>query len=254
MDIELAMQELGIRGKTYSAYMAALELGEASVNQIAVRAELGRTTAYSVLERLEEEGLIRFVTRDEKRLVVPEDPHVLFDKMEKRQRTLTNLMPQLCSLYNSSRTKPEIRFYEGENAVRNVLWDTLTAQSGRLRGVLSTAHLLESIGRDTMLEYASKRVELGIRLQALRSVSQDRDTLWPDQDEELREVRYAPEHITLNVSTYVYDDKVVMLSSRRENYGLIIQSHDFATLYAAMFDGLWAISSPSQRPSGDTVV
>src|SRR5690606_5870630 len=79
------------------------------------------------------------------------------------------------------------------------------------------------------------------------SFSQDRDTLWPDQEDELREVRYAPEHITLNMSTYVYDDKVVMLSTKRENYGLIIQSQDFASLYAAMFAGLWAISHPPQK-------
>jgi len=244
MDLELAMHQLGIRGKLYNAYMASLELGEATVNQVATRAGLGRTTAYSVIERLQEEGLVLLVDREDKRFVVPEDPNVLMRRLEARQRTLAELMPQLRSLYNSSRTKPEIRFYEGQDAVRTVLWDTLTAQSKHLRGVLSAAQLLESVGSVGMEEYIAKRVQAGIRLQVLRSSSQDIDSLWPHADQQLRELRYAPEHITLAMTTYVYDDKVVMLSSKREDYGLIIQSHDFATLYAAMFDGLWAISQP----------
>jgi HTH-type transcriptional regulator, sugar sensing transcriptional regulator len=245
MDLELALQQLGITGKLYSAYLASLELGEATVNQVATRAGLGRTTAYSVIERLHEEGLVLLVDREDKRFVVPEDPNALMRRLEARQRTLAELMPQLRSLYNSSRTKPAIRFYEGEDAVRTVLWDTLTAQSKELRGILSAAQLLDSVGTAAMEEYIAKRVAAGIRLQVLRSSSQDIDTLWPHTDEQLRELRYAPAHITLAITTYVYDDKVVILSSKREDYGLIIQSRDFANLYAAMFDGLWAISQPA---------
>lgn len=244
MNLEKVMDQLGIRGKLYSAYIAALELGEATVNEVAMRAGLGRTTAYSIIERLQEEGLISIVDRNDKRIVVPEDPNVLLQRLEEKQRTLIEFMPQLRSLYNNSRTKPEIRFYEGEDAVRTVLWDTLTTQSKVLRGVLSTTHLLESVGERKMQEYIRQRIAGGIRLLALRSASQDKNTMWPDSDDELRELRYAPQHITLGMTTYVYDDKVVMLSSKRENYGLIIRSKDFADLYAAMFDGLWAISQP----------
>jgi sugar-specific transcriptional regulator TrmB len=244
MDLEKLMDQLGISGKLYSAYIAALELGEATVNEVALRAGLGRTTAYSIIERLQEEGLISIVDRNDKRIVVPEDPNVLLKRLEEKQRTLIEFMPQLRSLYNSSRTKPEIRFYEGDDAVRTVLWDTLTTQSKVLRGVLSTTHLLESVGEKKMEEYIRQRIAGGIRLLALRSASQDKDTMWPHSDDALRELRYAPPHITLGMTTYVYDDKVVMLSSKRENYGLIIRSKDFADLYAAMFDGLWAISQP----------
>ena len=250
MDLELAMHQLGIRGKLYSAYLAALELGEATVNQIATRAGLGRTTAYSVIERLQEEGLVVLVDRNDKRFVVPEDPTVLLRRLEARQRTLADLMPELQSLYNRARHKPEIKFYDGKDAVRTVLWDTLTARSKQLRGVLSAAQLLESVGREDMERYIQKRVDCGIRLQVLRSSSQDIDRLWPGVDAQLRELRYAPEHIALAMTTYVYDDKVVMLSSKREDYGMIIRSQDFAALYAAMFDGLWAISTPQEVRTG----
>lgn len=160
---------------------------------------------------------------------------------------MSDLMPQLRSLYNSSRIKPEIRFYEGEDGVATVLWDTLTARSKVIRGILSMAELLESPGFDKMEQYIAKRVEKGILLKALRSSSKDTDSIWSGPGE-LRELRHAPEHITLAMTSYIYDDKVAIISSKKEDYGMIIQSQDFANLHAAMFDGLWAISSPPHAP------
>lgn len=244
MGIEEWLAEIGISGKAYQAYMAALELGEATVNQVATRAGLGRTTAYSVIERLQVEGLVRIVDRADKRFVVPEDPQVMLQRAENRRHALADLMPEFRSLYNSSRVKPAIRFYEGEDGVRTVLWDTLTSRTKVLRGILSMAELLESPGRLKMEEYIAKRIEKGIELKVLRSPSNDTDAIWPAAKEALRELRHAPPHITLAMTAYVYDDKVAIISSKREDYGLIIQSQDFANLYAALFDGLWAISSP----------
>jgi sugar-specific transcriptional regulator TrmB len=243
MDLETQLAEIGISGKLYSAYMASLELGEASVNQIATRASLERTTAYNVIERLQQEGLVIVLDRDGKRIVTPQDPQAMLRRAEERRRALSDLMPQLRSLYNSSRVKPEIRFYEGEEGVATVLWDTLTARSKMLRGILSMAELLESPGFEKMERYIVERVRKGIVLKALRSSAKDTDSIWSGPDA-LREVRHAPEHIILAMTSYIYDDKVAIISSKREDYGMIIQSQDFANLHAAMFDGLWAISTP----------
>ncbi|PLZ00597.1 transcriptional regulator TrmB [Burkholderia sp. WAC0059] len=248
MDLEASLDQIGIRGKLYHAYMAALELGETSVNQIAARAGLGRTTAYSVLERLQEAGVINLVERGDKRVVVAEDPQVLLQRIETRRRTLIDLMPQLRSLYNQSRAKPEIRFYEGPEGVLTVLWDTLTVRSGVLRGILSMAELLESPGPDKMREYIARRIEARIPLKVLRSPARETNSIWPGSADEIRELRYAPPGITLGMTVYLYDDKVAIISSKREDYGLIIQSHDFATLLTGLFDGLWMISS--EPPGG----
>ncbi len=68
---------IGITGKEAKLYLAALETGEAPVHQIARQAGIGHTTAYDVLARLVENGL---VTRHEKQgriIVVPEPPEQL---------------------------------------------------------------------------------------------------------------------------------------------------------------------------------
>ena len=246
--IERWLSELGIRGKAYKAYLAALELGGATISEVAARAGLGRTTAYSVLERLRDAGLVRITEQAEKRSVIPEEPRLMLQRVENQRDMLVDLMPELLSLYNVSRSKPVIRFYEGNEGVRSVLFDTLTTRTKTLRGILSMAELLESPGRAGMEAYIKQRVEKRITLQALRSPARDTDAIWPTDAASLRELRHAPPHFTLAMTTYVYDDKVAIISSKREDYGLIIQSQDFATLFASLFDGLWSVATDSRAP------
>ena len=52
------LERFGLSGKKGRFYMAALELGEAPVLTIAERAGIGRTTAYDIMSRLMEEGLL----------------------------------------------------------------------------------------------------------------------------------------------------------------------------------------------------
>jgi sugar-specific transcriptional regulator TrmB len=222
--------------------MAALELGGASISEVAARAGLGRTTAYSVIERLRDAGLVQISAQADKRFVIPEEPRVMLQRIEAQRNALTELMPELLSLYNVSQSKPAIRFYEGSEGVLTVLYDTLTARTKKLRGILSMGELLESPGQAMMEAYIKQRVEKGISLSVLRSSMRDTDSLWPTDTASLRELRHAPPEFLLAMTTYVYDDKVAIISSKRENYGLIIESRDFALLFASLFDGLWAIS------------
>lgn len=248
MDMEDKLAKIGITGKLFKLYLAAVELGEAPVQEVAARAGLARTTAYDVLDRLVQEELIRIEERQGRRFVVAEDPVGMLQRLELKKQVIGDLMPQIRSLYNRAKGKPQIRFYEGEEGIHTVLWDTLTCQSGTLRGILSMNELIETPGLDQMDVYIAERQKRGITLKVLRSRDKDVEKIWPSGPEQLRELRYAPEGMSLGVTQYVYDDKVSIISSKRENYGLIIESEDFARLQTLMFETLWAISAPPSRP------
>ncbi|MFG1374979.1 helix-turn-helix domain-containing protein [Xanthobacter oligotrophicus] len=256
MDMEEKLAKIGITGKLFKLYLAAVELGEAPVQEVAARAGLARTTAYDVLERLEQEELIRIEERAGRRFVVAEDPVGMLQRLELRKQVITDVMPQIRSLYNRAKGKPQIRFYEGEEGINTVLWDTLTCQSKTLCGILSMNELIETPGLGEMDVYISERVKRGITLKVLRSRNKDVEQIWPSGMEQLRELRYAPGAMTLGVTQYVYDDKVSIISSKRENYGLIIESEDFARLQSLMFETLWSISTPAasaeppRKPAG----
>lgn len=245
MDFEQQLAALGVDGKLYQAYVAALELGEAPVQMVAKKAGLGRTTAYDLLARLEKDGLIEMVERDGKRHVRAKDPVVILQRLEMQRQVMGDLLPQLRSIYNRAKSKPDIRFYEGEEGIRTVLWDTLTCRSKNLRGILSMDDLLETPGQAAFDQYIAERRQRGIHLRVLRSAVKDVDRIWPQSAAELRELRYAPPAVLLSMTTYIYDDKVAFISSKKENYGMIFQSEELSRLHAALFEGIWAISTPA---------
>lgn len=154
-------------------------------------------------------------------------------------------MPQIRPLYNRAKGKPQIRFYQGEEGVRTVLWETLTCQSKLLRGILAMDELTKTPGLEEMDGYIDERVKRGIKLKVLRSRHKDTESIWPSSARDLRDLRYAPDNISLSVTQYVYDDTVITISSKREDYGLVIESEDYARLQTALFEALWSISAPS---------
>lgn len=244
MDVENKLARIGISGNLFKVYRAAIELGDVPISEIALRAGLPRTTVYDAVTRLEAEGLISQEDRAGRRHVTAHDPSVLLEHAQARRQMLEDMMPQLRSLYNQAKGKPHIRFYEGTEGVRTALRDSLSAESKQLRAIFSMSELKDAPGLDEIDMYRSERIELGIHMQVIRSHSRDTDNIWPSSNEELRELRFAPENMVLSMTTLIYDHRVAMVSSKRENYGLIIESEEFAALQRTLFDAMWSLSTP----------
>ncbi len=249
MTTEEALAQIGISGKRARFYLAALELGQAPVHLVAQKAGISRTTAYDVLARLAQDGLVTRVEKDGRYHVTAEDPKRLLSVLEDRRRTVESLVPELRSLYNFSALKPRIRFYEGAEGLKTVLYDTLECRSKQLLGILSMTDLLEVPGRVEMEEYIARRIARGIHLRVVRSRVKDAgEHVWPTSVEDLRELRYAPDGIVFTMTTWTYDEKVSIISSRREHFGMIIESQEFSHLMTNLFTVLWAVSQPVTAP------
>jgi sugar-specific transcriptional regulator TrmB len=247
--IEEALARLGISGKRARFYLAALELGEAPVHAVARQAGLSRTTAYDLLTRLAAEGLLTRVTKNGRLHVAAEDPARLLGAVDDRRRTVEELLPELRSLANRAGVRPRVRFYEGREGITLVLHDTLRCRSKALDGILSMTDLFQVPGREAMEEYVARRIRTGIRLRVVRSREKDiGPDVWPTRPEDLRELRYAPEGTVFTMTTWIYDDRVSIISSRREHFGMILESPEFSALMRNLFAALWQASTPA--PAG----
>ena len=251
MALEDQLQRLGLEGKEARFYLAALELGQAPVRVIAHKAGISRTNAYDVLGRLLRKGTLTQVERGtskkrRKFYVVAEDPARLLGIIEEQRSVAEALLPELRSLHSRSTVKPRVRLYEGLEGIRTVLYDTLNCRSKELRGILSMRDLLEVPGRAETEEYIRQRVKAGISLRVLRSREKDVGDIWQSGAAELREVRYTPPGLVFTMTTWIYDEKVAIVSSRRENFGMTIESEEFARMQENLFSVLWAASLPER--------
>ncbi|WP_246173952.1 TrmB family transcriptional regulator [Paraburkholderia hayleyella] len=247
--IESMLGQLGLDGNRARFYVAALEIGEAPVAEISRRSGISRTNAYEVMDRLITDGLISRIQRGTRVYVQAQDPFVILRRTEEQRRIAEGLVPQLRSLHQRTGNKPRVRYFEGVEGITEVLYETLSCRSGKLCGILAMAELLETPGLEVMQRYIQARIKAGLSLHVVRSTSREAGPLWPTSRTERRLLRYAPDSLDLGMTTYVYDDKVAYISSRREHYALCIESVEFAAFQAAMFESLWRISTPSAPTS-----
>lgn len=244
MGIEDELNRLGLDSKEARFYLAALELGQAPVRVIADKAGISRTNAYDVLGRLHRKGVVTHVERGtakrKKRYdVVAEDPVRLLSMVEEQRKAADAILPDLRSIFSRSTVRPRIRVYEGPEGIRTVLYDTLNCRSKLLCGILSMRDLLDVPGRAETERYISERVKAGIFLRVLRSREKDTGDIWQTGASELREVRYTPPGLVFTMTTWIYDEKVAIVSSRRENFGMTIESEEFARMQQNLFNVLW---------------
>jgi len=251
MFLEDELSRLGLDRKEARFYLAALELGQASVRAIAEKAGISRTNAYDVLARLLAKRTVTRVERgtvgqNKKFDVIAEDPVRLVQHLEEQRNVAEGILPDLHSIYRGSAVKPRIRLYEGLEGIRTVLYDTLNCRSKQLLGIMSMRDLLDVPGRAETEEYIRQRVKAGVSLRVLRCREKDCDDIWPSGASELREVRFTPPSVVFAMTTWVYDEKVAIVSSRRESFGMTIESEEFARMQENLFLTLWTVSEESR--------
>ena len=96
------LKKFGLNEKEAKIYLASLELGYATVQQIANQAEINRATTYVILESLIKKGLATHLTKGKKRYFTAEPPerlnHFLNDqliKIKRKREKLQKLLPNL---------------------------------------------------------------------------------------------------------------------------------------------------------------
>ena len=245
MSLKDDLKEFGLDDKKAKVYLAVLELGQAKAHEIAHKAGVARPTAYDLLEKLSQDGLVGAYDKHKVRYYIANDPEKIKRNLMEKQRSLEHLLPELKSVYNSLKAKPKISFYEGVEGIKTVFEDTLLAQNKNLRGILSMEDLYKVPGKHYMDDYVERRVKEGYTLRVIRSKPKEIAPDWPAGPTERRDLRYPPESMVFAMTTYIYDNKVGLISSQKENFGMIIESQEYSQNMSHLFEALWQISKPA---------
>jgi sugar-specific transcriptional regulator TrmB len=242
-ELETFLTDYGLTPKQARVYLASLQLGAASVQAIAQAAQTERTNAYDAIEALVAKRLMSITVLGKKNLYLAEPPENLGRILEERKADLDRLLPELRSLHNVSETKPRIRYYPGIQGYKAVYEDTLTAVTKEMVGIYSVQDIIDVVGREYVDRVVERRIKAGISLRVVRSREREIPGVYPNSNEALREMRLAPAGMVFPIVTYVYDNKVIFLSSKKETFGLIMESEDIAQANKNYFEALWQISS-----------
>jgi len=234
------LQKIGLNEKEARIYLAALELGETTLQRIATKSIVSRTTVYDVLETLKARGLISSIKKNKKYYYYAETPDSLQDDLEEKQSLLQKAMPQLLSLANLIDRKPKIKFYEGLEGIKEVYMDSLHyLEKEMLSWVAEEAFY--KFDKDFLLNhYHVKRIK---NKMWLREIASDDFLTRAYQKEETVNLRktkiLSAVDFPLDVSINLYGKNKIGIMSFEEEIGLIIESEKIYITLKSLFEFMW---------------
>ncbi len=239
------LKQAGLEEKQAKVYLACLELGSAKAPEIAKTAEIKRTTAYGILDELAGLGLVNYSEKNKQRLYRANSPEVLADIMDRNRSALAKSLPGLEDLFATHHLRPKIQFFEGVSGVKQIYEDVLKCRTKKIRQIVNERANTDLVGEEFILNYIRRRVASGITTYDLHPKSGGIQTeMRGREDPKLkRYVRYLPPDAFYAAMIMIYDNKVAMASSKKENFGFIIESKEFTNTLATYFDFMWKLGS-----------
>ena len=237
------LKKIGLSEREAKVYLAALELGKASIQDVAKKAGINRTTTYLMIDSLMKKGLVYTIKSGKRTLFAADSPEHLLQILEKKKDVISSqmkeieeLMPQLKSVYNLSPAKPVIRFFEGRGVSEMINADILESGTREILDIYDADFLRELISEHESKEFYKKRVAAGIKYRGLYT-----RTLGPfKSDLELAEERYISKKLfPLYSAILIYGNRIGMSSLRGNIIGVIIESEEIANTMKSVFELAW---------------
>jgi sugar-specific transcriptional regulator TrmB len=242
--IENILTTLGISENAQRVYIALVTSGESTPRLLAGRLSMSRPSVYDQITYLKERGLVAIRDLENKTFVAPSDIEVLARMLKERRIEIEKEEKDLAlvadSLKKQTRTSaPRIKFFEGTEALQQALHDILWSSKTDMVALWPYEEMLAMLGKEFLVSFNEKRIRQKISLKTLWVGKQKNiKNIWEDNDTGI-ERRHLP-HTDVGMGYTIYEDKVIFISSKKECFGFIISSHDFATMMRFQFEALWS--------------
>ncbi|HYF05386.1 MAG TPA: helix-turn-helix domain-containing protein [Patescibacteria group bacterium] len=238
------IKQLGFSDKSARFYVAAWELGQASILEISKRARLQRTTLYYTLRELQEVGAIYEVKVGKKLLYKAVTPTVLAKQARERVIEFEDMAAGLTALQGQVFKKPKVSYLYGVAGFKD-LWDRILSSPSKEFSILTDG--------ESFLDYVKERYVLANIIGRKQREQVYSRQLIPDTPfahkiikkdrKENRSSRLLPSQTKLSFTEVICDDFVALLGSRSENLIMVLENKSLAKTRRVVFDLLWSTAT-----------
>jgi len=247
MDITSQLTQIGLSTQQAKIYLACLQLGKASVLNIARFSELKRPSVYLILDDLQQRGLVTKTQQQGKTIYVAESPTTLVKQLDQQRGIAEDILPTLQALYNTDPEKPHIKIAEGITGVRavyNTIFDHLNTHPQEellIFGALKdAATYFETEVVNYFYSIMSKTHnpirEIGNNDLETRKYFRQSHELNPNHT-----IRFIQpdDGAFLQSDSMIYGNTLVQFSVKEKIFAISIQSTNLANSYRALFNMAW---------------
>ncbi|MDP2812210.1 MAG: helix-turn-helix domain-containing protein [bacterium] len=249
-------KNLGLTAVQAEIYEFLLNIGENKASKIGQKIKRPRGVVYKGLEELINIGLVeRKNTKNQISSYVAEHPtklDLLFEQKEKKfakdKKNYLAILPELTSAYNLSNHKPGVKFYEGEDGLKQVLYDSLNSQT-EIYTFADLAELNKNLKKINE-EYAKKRESLGIKKKLIVADTVENRKFFEHYNQELTQIKFlAKEYYPFSSGMQIYDNKIsYQVFSAEEKIGVIVENKNIYNLHKLFFEYIWQSLEEIKNP------
>lgn len=239
MKLNEVLEEFGFSEREAKVYLASLELGEGSIQDIAKKAGVERTGTYYLINNMVKAGLMSQVSKDGKTIFSPIKPDRLMEIAERNKRLLEEHLGQFRALFNASDKKPKVRLYEGMDGIKTVFDLTLSLKQGEEILAFTPFQVAHQFISDWGHDYVRKRARKNIFVRDIAEDSEHGREHQSKDKEELRETRLIPQDKFLFTNEINIMPDWISIVSYKEMIALVVESKDIASMMKSIFELAW---------------
>jgi sugar-specific transcriptional regulator TrmB len=241
MLLEQYLQNIGLDDKEAKLYIAGLQLGPATVQELARASSIKRTTVYEVVDLLINKNLFTVSQKGKRKMFTAQEPDNLLLFLKQRENVLEQIMPDLEALKNTSAQKPAIRVYEGIEGIKQVYMDMLK-KPGELSILAAPRPLIAKTIMDFLdndwepLRLKNKIKKRWVKINESGEVH--RDFTKEDSQNKLETIKFLPaNHYPFSVGIYLYRQKTAFVSFHEsELVAIVIRSPEINRTMKMVFE------------------
>lgn len=241
--------KIGLTAIEADIYLVLLKSGPLSVRDLAVFANIKRTTAYLYIDQLVEKGLVMKIVNGSKKQVAANSPQdnlkYLIDAKFQSAQNAMNEFPDLLKQINKSISKTEgiddaeIIYTKGINSIVKIYTEALSGEELCLYATLSElAHLFPD-------DFFEKALERNKDLKVFE--------IYGDSFEKIQKFDYIarspryfhkfmPDDIGLTAPGILhYNNKVAIINTKGVPSAVILKNKDYYTNSKKLFDFIWKV-------------
>ncbi|OGC86631.1 hypothetical protein A2949_00015 [Candidatus Adlerbacteria bacterium RIFCSPLOWO2_01_FULL_54_21b] len=242
------LQDIGLSEKEAKVYLAALEIGRATADQLAKQAKIVRSTTYVQIESLMQKGLMSTYEEGKKTYFSPESPEYLkriFDlkkrEFEAREKELNDFLPDLVRKFEGAGERPVVRFFSGKEGITAMREEVLGLKKGEEYLIIFSRDSLAHIYSQKELDdFSDKRAKRGIKSRYIYTREGGKSTSEVPADTARRYI--SPERLPMQSDIFVYRNSVAIMALKGPIFGIVVESKEVADSFRAMFSVLWDVA------------
>lgn len=233
-------RNLGLSTKAAKIYLAALELGEATVQELAQKSKIKRTTLYYVLDELLEAGALVYTKTGRKSYYVPEQPAGLLKRAREKIASFEDSLPILEDKIGYMSNRPRVYFLYGASGFKQV-WDMIfSTKEKRYRIITQGENFLDYVKEKYILdEIITKKKRLNISSKQLILDSPYARKIVAKDLRENRASKILPPIYKIPFTEIITESLVAFISSKFNNMIFVVENEDFSKTRKSLFEALW---------------